>query len=428
MFSAERIDTLPPAESGSRSVNPNEGEADTEAVGPEAQGPSDEPPEEPVEPFWNRQRATTAVTLAVILLMAAGLRLVGLDWDQGQHLHPDERFITMVETKIQLPSSIDLYFDTARSPLNPYNNDFGSYIYGTLPLFFVRSVADAIQGITQSIAVASDNPIGEFLAHLRQMSSYYEIHLLGRVLSALADLLTICFVFLIGRRLFDTRVGLLAALLAAFTALQIQASHFFTAESTVTLFTAAAFYFALRAAQTGGMRDWAFVGVATGLAVASKITALMFGVVILAAAWAYWYRTRQVDTDERRRRYLVEDLITGLLITGVLVFVVFRVGQPYAFAGPGIFDIGLNPKWVQDLQVWQRFATGEADYPPGHQWAGTTPYVWQFTNMTLWGMGPPFAIVAWVGFMLGIVRLLRAPRTYFLYALPIVWIGLNFLY
>ena len=68
-----------------------------------------------------RAAALCSVTL---LAMAAILRLHGLDWDQGQHLHPDERFLTMVETAIVPPHSIAEYFDTARSPLNPANHDY----------------------------------------------------------------------------------------------------------------------------------------------------------------------------------------------------------------------------------------------------------------------------------------------------------------
>lgn len=37
-----------------------------------------------------------ALVLLLVLLVAAGLRLHGLDWDQGRHLHPDERFLSMV--------------------------------------------------------------------------------------------------------------------------------------------------------------------------------------------------------------------------------------------------------------------------------------------------------------------------------------------
>lgn len=42
------------------------------------------------------------VLLLLILAAAMSLRLVGVNWDADQHLHPDERFLTMVETALQV--------------------------------------------------------------------------------------------------------------------------------------------------------------------------------------------------------------------------------------------------------------------------------------------------------------------------------------
>ena len=39
------------------------------------------------------------IFLVLVLLTGAYLRTAGLDWDEGQHLHPDERFLTMVESE-----------------------------------------------------------------------------------------------------------------------------------------------------------------------------------------------------------------------------------------------------------------------------------------------------------------------------------------
>ena len=63
----------------------------------------------------------TGAALLVILLVAAYFRFTGLNWDDGHHLHPDERFLTMVENALELPGSVGAYFDTAQSPLNPHN-------------------------------------------------------------------------------------------------------------------------------------------------------------------------------------------------------------------------------------------------------------------------------------------------------------------
>ena len=89
-----------------------------------------------------RRPSLPEIALVTILLVAGALRFVGLNWDSQTHLHPDERFLTMVETGIRIPSSIGEYFDTDRSPLNPHNAGFSFFVYGTLPIFIVRILGE----------------------------------------------------------------------------------------------------------------------------------------------------------------------------------------------------------------------------------------------------------------------------------------------
>ena len=58
-------------------------------------------------------RISTGLILMLILLGGAVFRFTGIDWDQGHHLHPDERFLTIVETDLKWPSSATQYFDEA---------------------------------------------------------------------------------------------------------------------------------------------------------------------------------------------------------------------------------------------------------------------------------------------------------------------------
>ena len=78
----------------------------------------------------------TAFLLLVILAGGSYLRYVGLDWDVDQHLHPDERFLTMVESSLITVANLGEYFDTANSTLNPNNQGHGFFVYGTLPIFW----------------------------------------------------------------------------------------------------------------------------------------------------------------------------------------------------------------------------------------------------------------------------------------------------
>ena len=75
-------------------------------------------------------------------LFTARTLFVGGHWDQGTHIHPDERFLTMVLDALKLPKNLGEFFDSTKSPMSPYNKNYGFFVYGTLPIFIVRVVAE----------------------------------------------------------------------------------------------------------------------------------------------------------------------------------------------------------------------------------------------------------------------------------------------
>src|SRR5262249_24816186 len=127
--------------------------------------------------------------IALTLALAATLRFQGLDWDQHQRLHPDERFLSMVTVALGWPSSPAEYLDEQRSPLNPRNTGFSFYPYGTLPL-----------AIAKGLGLAS------------QRTGYDEVTLLGRAISAAFDLGTVALVYLLAIALYgNVWIALLAS-------------------------------------------------------------------------------------------------------------------------------------------------------------------------------------------------------------------------
>src|SRR5574339_494094 len=170
----------------------------------------------------------TNLALVFIFLIAAWFRFHGLNWDEGRHLHPDERFLSTVTNDLQWPQNFDNYFDPAVSTLSPYSlPNMGLYVYGTLPVYVVK-----------------------WVAILMDYNNYDKITLVGRALSALFDMATIYFLFLIGRRLYGHKVGLLAAFLMSLSVLNIQLSHFYTVDTFANLFVVGTIYSVLRANDT----------------------------------------------------------------------------------------------------------------------------------------------------------------------------------
>ena len=50
----------------------------------------------------------------------------------------------MVEEKLAFPKSVGEYFDSAHSPLNPYNRGNDTFVYGTFPIFLTKAIAAAL--------------------------------------------------------------------------------------------------------------------------------------------------------------------------------------------------------------------------------------------------------------------------------------------
>ncbi len=336
--------------------------------------------------------------LVVILLIAAYLRLTGTNWDEYTHLHPDERFLTMVESSLSLPGSVAEYFDTAASPLNPHNTGHGFFVYGTLPIFLVR-----------------------YLAETLGQAGYDQVHLVGRTVSAVFDLVSIVFVYLLGERLYRRRVGLLAAALLAFSPLLIQHAHFFVVDPFLNTFVAAGLYFAVLAQAKGRWLDYGLFGVALGMAVATKINAAPLSLMLVLAASARYFTVAR----EGRERELVR-LVGGLALAAVVSLAVFRLLQPYAFSGPGLLGIRPNPQWLDNLAVIRQQASGDVDFPPALQWANRTPILFALRNLVLWGMGPAAALLAWAGWGFAVYRSLRGDWRQHL--ILVVWTGFYFLW
>ena len=92
----------------------------------------------------------------------------------------------------------------------------------------------------------------------------FDLRIPGRAVSALADTATVALLFLIGVRWFGFRVGVLAALLAAFAVIHIQLSHFFAVDGVMTLFIVAGVFFSIRVAKSGRRLDSLLAGLMVG--------------------------------------------------------------------------------------------------------------------------------------------------------------------
>lgn len=371
--------------------------------------------------------------LLAILIAALVMRLIGINWDLGSRMHPDERFMTTVvgeigksenlneDTLAQCPDVVQqtAYFNTQCSVLNPNNVIDGSYVYGTLPLFIVRLAAQLVSII---------NPGG--LENPAQWQTYDYIFLIGRGVNALADTLSILVIYLIGRRLFTRNHGLLAAGFYAFAALPIQLSHYWTVDIQSNLFALSTLYAAIEIGLRGRFWGYLLFGVALAAALASRINlyplAGLLPLALILRYWLGWYEHRESGAEERyrlvmRRRWIEDGLLALFAI--VLALLAFRVFQPYSFVGPTINNWSLDQEWIDELvSVSDLSRTPSDSWPPSIQWFDRIPYVYPWVQMAFWGMGFGLGIAGTLALVAAIVVQIRRRKPDFALALLSIWI------
>jgi YYY domain-containing protein len=360
--------------------------------------------------------------LILLLVVGAALRLYGVNWDDNHHLHPDERQITMVVSRLGMPPLAQWpsffappllsdpteenpsFFDGDTSPLNPH-----FFAYGSLPFYMLRLTTHLLT----MPAVLADYmdfwpSASQFLAGLRRMSDYDHITLVGRVLSALIDSGVIYLTYLIGKRVYDRRVGLLAAVFVTFTVFHIQVAHFYAVDALLTFFVLLFFVFAIDFARNGGVRNSILLGASLGLALATKFSAAPLVLVVLGCYLLY---VRQQGTGYFRQALRL------FLFTLLALALTFFFAQPYAVLDFDAFLAGVAEQG--------RMVRGIADYPYTRQYINTPAFVYQIQHSILWAMGLPLGMVAYCGFGFFLWRVARYRRGMEL--LMLAWVGPYFL-
>ncbi|HEY3344195.1 MAG TPA: glycosyltransferase family 39 protein [Anaerolineaceae bacterium] len=385
--------------------------------------------------------AGAALDVFLILLILAGVtcRFLWTNWSQGTNLHPDEYGLTNTLTQLSIPKSFGDYLNTRISTISPYNKydlngqkiadgPDNSMRWGQLPIILLRASAE-----------------------LTGNTGYDEQRLLGRRLSALADTISLLLLFLIGRRLWNARVGLLATAFSAMAVLQIQQSHFMTVDNFALVFAMLTLYLAVRIAQQPGLlradapsgsgrpgeyrpcrQAWglyALFGAAFGMTLASRINLLPLAGMVLVAAFI-----SAADLTLRSRRDLERiALYTAafLALSGAVALLTFRLTQPMSFRAPTgdttLLTLHINPTWWDSMQQASQESNGIGGGPPQEQWANRPAIIFPLENIVLWGMGLPLGLAAWIGLGWATWQVTRG-KNWRAHLLPLIWTGGYFVF
>ncbi|HTD57571.1 MAG TPA: glycosyltransferase family 39 protein [Solirubrobacteraceae bacterium] len=218
-----------------------------------------------------------------------------------------------------------------------------------------------------------------------------QVFLAARVTVALLGAGAVWLLYLLGTRLFDRRVGLLAAALETVAFLPVFYGHFALNDAATLLPLTLSLLGSAGVLRRGRMRDYALAGAGLGLACASKYTAGI-AIVPLAAAIAARYLTsidgmpahrlpmqavptRPTPMHAMPARSSGRGVLGGIAIAGVGALAAFLLANPYA-----LLDF---PRFHMEL-IHQSSLSEEAQGKLGApRQGGLLYYLWSLT----WGLG-----------------------------------------
>lgn len=350
-------------------------------------------------PRPSRFPTPTHLALLALVVAALAVRFIGLNWDDGQLLHPDEYHVTEVTVdRVQLPRPVDWsnLADPAVSTLNPRSDnvdgDHRSFAYGSLPLYATDLAAEALNRLDDLSGVSAVVPGPAD----RDWHSLDQLFKVGRAVNMLLDTLVVLIVFAVARQVGGSVAGLFAGATYAFAPMVIQLAHFYTTDSWLTFGAALTLLCAVRAARDGGRWRFIALGLAAGLTLATKPTgAATLALLAVAIVYDAWLRHRSGHTATVVAGAVAERLV----LAAAAALLVFAIGEPYALLDPS--------SYLADLREQTGIQRGTFDVPYTRVYVGTIPVLYQVEQLVRWGMGPVGGVLGIVGTVALAVRAWR---------------------
>lgn len=360
--------------------------------------------------------------LLLVLVAAAVLRWTGLDWDDYHHFHPDERYIQWVATTIGWPDDWRVAFDPQQSTFNPYywppgassegivvpQDEPRKFAYGHLPLYLAVAATGLASWAGGWLAdgLPADWLLTRDILNGAGLGMFWHVTAVSRALTGLFDLGTILFTFLLGRKLYNPAVGLLAATFLALNVMHIQLAHFFTVDPYLTFFTIGAIYFMVKSAAPPLTIDapplprspawFALAAIFVGLAVGAKFAAVLLFLPLALTGWLVfggkWWRWGGTAVVAALLAFFLTNPFAVLDWSCEVITPAMQVG-PVA-----IPRLNWSSCYLDNITTQSVMVGGGGNIPFTRQYEGTLPYLYFIEMQLKWGMGWPLGLVAFAGF------------------------------
>lgn len=315
--------------------------------------------------------------LLIILFLAVLLRFGGLNWCLPHTPHPDEWNMAAAVTRLNWENKLNpQFFAYGQFPL--YLTYFSARIYNFIPWINIKEI-----------------DIQEAIFFLRFWS-------------AIVGVGTVYLVYLISKKLTPTThprltthnsqlTPLLASLLSAFTPGLTQMSHFGTTESFLSFFFLLITFLSFKITENPRLKYFVFLGIALGLALGTKISALVFAVPILLS---YIINLKKnfagANPDSQRDAFI---LTTKYFFTLCLCLAFTLISSPY---------LVLSFTESKRILLYETaVATGKSPVFYTRQFINTLPILFQLQKIFPFVLGWPIFILGSGGFFLTIFLLIK---------------------
>ena len=282
------------------------------------------------------------------------------------------------------------------SNMNPGKLDFDPkyYFYGSLYIYLV-SFFLGIGALLNILTITSN--IQFYFLHPFEMA---KIYLVGRSLSALLATMSVYLIYLIGKRMRGEGHGLLSAIIMAITPVFVINAHFLVPDVTMVFFVTLSFSFLVRTLESDRMKYYILFGIASGLAGSSKYPG---GLIIFVLPLSFLIRDYSKQSLKKiRERSTINKLLLAFL-SALLTFVILN---PYMFF--------YSEKTGQVVNIYIQVY--------GHIAQDLLSTLFNFANLTRWGLSWPLLIISVLGLILFICQGKKSEK------LAVIWIALYSLF
>lgn len=258
--------------------------------------------------------------LIIILTLAFLLRFIGL---MPNIDHPDEGYV-------QIKSWNLVKNVITKGDFNPHTFKYGSlfFYYQALTAFPILYTNYFLSNLNVLLSSSFTSKALDFsLFHEEAVRKFSNVLTwAGRAEVALLGFLSILLLYLIGKKLFNREVGLLAAFFLAISPLHVRDSHYITTDIPLIFFILLAFYFLILVWQDKKLKWFILSGLFLGLG----STVRYFPIAYLA------YPIVLIFSFEKRRPWLLKVFLSAVfIIIGIFLGVPFLFLDPH---GPALFS------------------------------------------------------------------------------------------